>query len=64
MAVERQISINTQKTALNAIAFLFEKYLKREMGDLGFKLASKRRLIFFLWMRLGQFLKIWKIGIN
>lgn len=43
MAIERQVSINTQKTALNAIAFLFEKYLKREMGDLGFKLASKQQ---------------------
>jgi len=64
MAVERAVSINKQKTALNAIAFLFEKYLKREMRDLGFKLASKRRLMFFLWMRLGKFLKIWKVGIN
>lgn len=45
MATERQVSINTQKTALNAIAFLFEKYLKREMGDLGFKLASKQQTL-------------------
>lgn len=43
LAVERHVSINTQKTALNAIAFLFEKFLKREMGDLGFKLATKQR---------------------
>ena len=39
LALQRQVSINTQKTALNAIAFMFEKYLKREIGDLGFKLA-------------------------
>lgn len=43
--MQRQVSVNTQKTALNAIAFLFEKYLKREMGDLGFKLASKQQTL-------------------
>ena len=45
LALQRQVSINTQKTALNAIAFMFEKYLKREMGDLGFKLASKQQTL-------------------
>lgn len=45
LATQRQVSVNTQKTALNAIAFLFEKYLKREMGDLGFRLASKQRTL-------------------
>lgn len=45
LAMQRQVSINTQKTALNAIAFLFEKFLKREMGDLGFKLASKQQAL-------------------
>lgn len=43
LAVERHVSVNTQKTALNAIAFLFQKFLKREMGDLGFRLATKQR---------------------
>lgn len=43
LACERHVSINTQKTALNALAYLFEKFLKREMGDLGFKLAVKQR---------------------
>lgn len=45
LAVERQVSVNTQKTALNALAFLFQKHLKRELGDLGFKLASKQRTL-------------------
>jgi len=45
LAVERQVSTNTQKTALNAIAFLFEKYLMRKMGNLGFKLATKQRAL-------------------
>jgi integron integrase len=43
LASERHVSVNTQKTALNALAYLFEKFLKREMGDLGFKLATKQR---------------------
>jgi len=45
LAVKRGVSVNTQKTALNALAYLFEKHLKREMGDLGFKLATKQRTI-------------------
>ncbi len=45
LAVERNVSVNTQKTALNAIAYMFEKYLKRKMGDLGFKLANKQRAL-------------------
>ncbi|MEX0962562.1 MAG: integron integrase [Pseudohongiellaceae bacterium] len=45
LAVQRQVSVNTQKTALNALAFLFEKYLKRQMGDLGFRLARKQRTL-------------------
>jgi len=45
LAVERQVSVNTQKTALNALAFLFEKHLKRNMGELGFKLARKQRAL-------------------
>jgi integron integrase len=45
LAMQRQVSVNTQKTALNAIAFLFEKYLKREMGDLGFRLANKQQTL-------------------
>lgn len=45
LAMQRQVSVNTQKTALNAIAFLFEKYLKRDMGDLGFRLASKQQTL-------------------
>lgn len=39
------VSVNTQKVALNALVFLFEKHLKREVGELGFKLAKKQRHI-------------------
>jgi integron integrase len=43
--VKQGVSVNTQKTALNSLAYLFEKFLKREMGDLGFKLANKQRTL-------------------
>lgn len=45
LAVKQGVSVNTQKTALNALAYLFEKHLKREMGDLGFTLANKQRTL-------------------
>lgn len=43
LAVNRNVAINTQKVALNAVIFLYHKFLKRELGDLGFKLATKQR---------------------
>jgi len=43
LACERHVSVNTQKVALNALVYLFQKCLKREVGDLGFKLATKQR---------------------
>lgn len=45
LALKQGVSVNTQKTALNALAYMFEKHLKRDMGDLGFKLASKQRTL-------------------
>jgi integron integrase len=43
LATEWNVSVNTQKVVLNSLVYLFERYLKREVGDLGFKLASKQR---------------------
>lgn len=43
LAVKRQVAINTQKVALNAVVFLYSKVLKQELGDLGFTLAVKQR---------------------
>ncbi|PCI77483.1 MAG: recombinase XerD [SAR86 cluster bacterium] len=43
LATERYVSVNTQKVVLNSLVYLFEKYLKRKVGNLGFKLASKQR---------------------
>lgn len=45
LAVQRKVSSNTQKVALNALVFLFQKYLKREVGNLGFTLARKQRYV-------------------
>ncbi|QFU22692.1 integron integrase [Shewanella eurypsychrophilus] len=36
---------NTQKVALNSLAFLYQQYLKVELGDLGFTLATKQRTL-------------------
>jgi len=45
LAVKRGVSVNTKKNALNSLVYLFEKFLTREMGDLGFKLATKQRTL-------------------
>ena len=37
--------MNTQKVALNAIVFLYHKIMKIDLGDLGFKLATKQRTV-------------------
>ena len=43
LATKLNVSVNTQKVVLNALIYLFEKHLKRKVGDLGFKLATKQR---------------------
>ena len=44
LAVERKVSPATQGLALNAIAFLYNKYLEKQMGSVrGFRPASKQR---------------------
>lgn len=32
-----------KKVALNSVVFLYHKFFNRELGDLGFKLATKQR---------------------
>jgi integron integrase len=41
----RNCSINTQRTALNALVFLFREFLKIEVGELDFKNASIPRKV-------------------
>lgn len=43
LAVNRHVAANTQKVALNALAFLYQKFLLINLGDLGFKLATKQQ---------------------
>ncbi len=43
LAIERFTAINTQRTALNALVFLFREFLKQEIGDLDFQQANKPR---------------------
>jgi len=44
LAVEQQVSISTQKIALNALAFLYNRVLEQPLGDLGeFNRARRER---------------------
>lgn len=44
IASARNVSVSTQKTALNALAFLYNKYLNQPLGKLGdFNKASRPR---------------------
>ena len=45
LAVKWQVSPNTQRVALNALSFLYNKHLGKELGDLGFKLATPKRFL-------------------
>lgn len=45
LATEKHVSVNTQKVALNALVFMYQKFLKIEVGDLGFKHASRQRYL-------------------
>lgn len=43
LANRRDVAINTQKVALNALAFLYNKYLNQPLGDIGFTFATRPR---------------------
>ncbi|MEH6347818.1 MAG: integron integrase [Bermanella sp.] len=45
LANSRDVAINTQKSALNALAFLYNQFLNQPLGDLGFKYAKRQRRI-------------------
>lgn len=36
LSIQRTVSVNTPKTALNALAFLYNQFLRRPLGDLSF----------------------------
>lgn len=41
LITERHVSASTQKTALNALAFLYNQFLKKPLGDMKFSYAKK-----------------------
>ncbi|NOJ23541.1 integron integrase [Vibrio coralliilyticus] len=43
LANSRNVAINTQKVALNALVYLYQTFLKIELGELGFRHATKQR---------------------
>lgn len=43
LANNRHVAINTQKTALNAVVFLYKQFLRRELGEITFSNANKGR---------------------
>lgn len=43
LANHRNVAINTQKTALNAVVFMYHQFLKRELGQLQFQKTSRGR---------------------
>lgn len=43
LAADRRSSINTQRTALNALVFLFREFLQLDVGELTFNYAKKPR---------------------
>lgn len=43
LATKRNVAINTQKIALNALAFLYNRFLQQPLGDLDFTFATKPR---------------------
>lgn len=45
LAVQRSCSVNTQKTALNSIVYLYKQFLGVELGDLAFVPSSRPRIL-------------------
>jgi integron integrase len=45
LANQRHVAVNTQKVALNAVVYMYHKFLGVDLGDLGFSLATKQRQI-------------------
>ena len=43
LANSRRVAVNTQKVALNALVFMYQKVLRKQLGELGFTLAQKQR---------------------
>lgn len=53
LAVSRNVSINTQKTALNAIVFLYKQFLGVDLGTLSFAPSSRARTLPIVFSHKG-----------
>ena len=45
LSVARNLAVNSQKTALNALVFLYQKFLKIELGDLNFAHSTRPKTL-------------------
>jgi len=45
LANDKHVTPNTQRTALNALSFLYNIYFKQPLGDLGFRRASAKQRV-------------------
>lgn len=45
LVLRRNVAINTQKTALNALVFLYKKFLRVDLGDLNFDYSRRKQTI-------------------
>ena len=45
LAADRHVSPGTQKVALNAVVFLYHKFLGFDLGEIGFTLATSQRYL-------------------
>ena len=45
LALDRNVTINTQRTALNALVFLYKRFFEVEVGDIGMVNAQRKRRI-------------------
>src|SRR5690606_18625774 len=43
LAVRRGCAVNSQKTALNAVVYLFHKFLKKDLGELSFTNSHRQQ---------------------
>ncbi|MGB0467470.1 MAG: phage integrase N-terminal SAM-like domain-containing protein, partial [Pontibacterium sp.] len=58
LANDRYVAVNTQKTALNALAFIYHKALNQPLGDMEFKHAKQyRRLPEFIYRKRAKNIK-------
>ncbi len=45
LAIQKTVSINTQKTALNALSFLYNQFMQRPLGELSFASTQRTRAL-------------------